>query len=197
MKRAQLRELHYITPIENVRSILTHGILCNVRARRLRPVSVADPAVQDSRERRRVPGGLELHRYVNLYFTARNPMMYKRQAQHRQLCVLRVSPEVLDLAGVVITDGNAASDYTAFRASPAGLEALDEKLVFARYWTDPDQVRAYHKRRVKCAEVLVPEVVGAEHVLGIYVSCEGARNRLLAEGITLPIEINPDLFFQT
>jgi hypothetical protein len=35
--------------------------------------------------------------------------------------VLKVSTEVLDLSGVVITNGNASSKYVAFRAAPAGL----------------------------------------------------------------------------
>ena len=55
-----------------------------------------------------------LHEYANLYLCARNPMLYKRRESHGTLCVLRVSTDVLDLPGVVLTGGNAASDYTAF-----------------------------------------------------------------------------------
>jgi hypothetical protein len=40
--------------------------------------------------------------------------MFKRQAEAPDLCVLRVSTRVLDLAGVVISDQNAASGYVRF-----------------------------------------------------------------------------------
>jgi len=196
MKRSDLNELHYIVPIDNVPSIMERGILCNARVQSLNPVSVADPEVQRRRERRRIPGGLPLHAYVNLYLTARNPMLYRRQAQHSEPCVLRVSTAVLDLPGTVIADGNAAIDYTAFRASPSGLEAVDGGLVFAEYWTDPDHIMAYRRKRVKCAEVLVPEVVASDYIEGIYVSCQEAKEKLLVAGVTLPIEINPHLFFR-
>nr|VFJ98995.1 MAG: protein of unknown function (DUF4433) [Candidatus Kentron sp. LFY] len=70
--------------------------------------------VQDRRNKIQVPGGMRLHQYANLYFDARNPMMYKRLAQVEVLCVLCVSTDVLNLPGVVITDQNAASDYVRF-----------------------------------------------------------------------------------
>ncbi len=131
MKRSDLRELHYITPIQNVPSIMNHGILCHQKARQLNHASVSMQEVQDIRSRKRVPGGLPLHAYVNLYFCARNPMMRKRTHQHFSLCVLQLSVGVLDLPNVVIADGNAASDYTAFWLSPLGLDRVDFDLVFA------------------------------------------------------------------
>src|SRR4030043_1950598 len=125
MKRSERHELHYITPIQNVSSIMHHGILCHQKARQLNHASVAMQKVQDIRSRKRVPGGLPLHAYVNLYFCARNPMMRKRTHQHLSLCVLQVSVGVLDLPNVVVADGNAASDYTAFWIPHLGLEQDD------------------------------------------------------------------------
>ena len=66
-------------------------------------------SVQDLRDKKQVPGGLQLHQYANLYFHARNPMLFKRLNEVDSLCVLRISKEVL-AAGAVITDQNAASD---------------------------------------------------------------------------------------
>ncbi|MGI5920970.1 MAG: DarT ssDNA thymidine ADP-ribosyltransferase family protein [Syntrophomonadaceae bacterium] len=48
---------------------------------------------------------------------ARNPMMYRRRNLHCDLCVLRISPEVLDIRGAVVTDRNAFSNYAAFYPS--------------------------------------------------------------------------------
>lgn len=149
MKRSELSELHYITPIENIPSILNHGILCKNRARSFGPASIAMAEIQDTRASKSVPGGLPLHDYANLYLCARNPMMSKRRGMHMEICVLRINTDVLDLEGVVISDGNAASKYTAFWASPSGLARVDRDRVFAEYWTDPDQITYWRKASAK------------------------------------------------
>lgn len=197
MRREELTELHYITPIENVPSILQRGILSNRRARPLRPKSIAKQEVQDLRAKVRVPGGRALHEYANLYICARNPMMYARRALHTETCVLRVSTDVLDLPGVVITDQNAASGYRLFLPSPRGLAFVDREMVFAEDWTHPGDSAAYYRHRsVKCAEVLVPDLVPTEFVAGAYVSGEAARMALAALAPALPAVVNADMFFQ-
>lgn len=110
MDRDDLKELHYIKPIDNVPSILMHGILSHKRAARLTHSSVAMQAIQDLRATKVVPGGRKLHEYDNLYICARNPMLYKRLEMRDQICVLVVGPDVLDLDGSVVTDQNAASN---------------------------------------------------------------------------------------
>ena len=102
MNRDDINELHYITPITNVPSILQHGLLSHSRSQKVVHRSVAMAEIQQRRSGKVVPGGRPLHDYVNLYFHARNPMLYKRKAQHQGLCVLRISPEVLDLSGAII-----------------------------------------------------------------------------------------------
>jgi len=195
MNRQDLAELHYITPIDNVPSILQQGILSHKRAAPLQPSSVAMQKVQDIRAGKAVPGGRKLHEYVNLYICARNPMLFLRKDQHADLCVLRVSTTVLDLPGVIVTDGNAASDYVRFAAAPDGLSIVDRDRTFAEYWTDPDQVVGWRKKAAKCAEVLVPDRVGPCHLTGAYVSCEQAKAKLEALGTGLPIAANGYLFF--
>ena len=130
MRREDLTELHYITPIANVASILGHGILSHRRAAGLLHQSVAKREVQERRRYVTVPGGRPLHEYVNLYICARNPMLFLIMKQRRpeELCVLRVSPEVVDLLGVVVTDQNAASDHVRWSST---LAIIDRNLVFA------------------------------------------------------------------
>src|SRR5690606_32670158 len=82
----EVPELHFITPIENVSSILEHGIVCNRLAAKFRHHSIALDVVQQRRAEIRIPGGAPLHAYANLYFHARNPMMYRRQEDHASLC---------------------------------------------------------------------------------------------------------------
>jgi hypothetical protein len=154
------------------------------------------PEIQQRRVQKSVPGGRALHDYVNLYFCARNPMLYKRKEQHQELCILRINHLILQLPGIIITDGNASSDYTRFWSYPEGLNNIDWETVFAEYWTDPDQIKKWYKTRVKCAEVLVPDKVAPHYIQGIYVSCDEVNLVLKSLNCDLPIQKNPYLFFK-
>ena len=192
----RVTEFHCIMPMANIDSVLKLGILSNERSARLAHTSVAMQPVQDRRDVKRVPGGLMLHRYANLYFHARNPMMFKRLAEAPNLCVLRVSTTVAELEGVVFSDQNAASDWVRF-LDPSQWVELDFDAIYALDWRHPDDpIEYYRHKSKKCAEVLVPERVEPSFLLGAYVVDEDAATRLVACGFTLPVEIDPVLFFR-
>jgi len=200
MQRDELTELHYIVPIENVPSILARGLLSHRRVDNLpdKPRSVAMPEMQDRRQNVRLPTGRHLHEYVNLYFHARNPMMYKRNDLHQELCVIRISTDVLDIPGTIITDRNAGAAYPRFYRSPVGLVYLDHDTVFAEDWRHPGDKRAYwNHKAIKCAEVLVPDRVGPEYIEGTYVSCKQAKANLLHVAGQVVVDINGHIFFQS
>lgn len=192
----RVTELHCIMPIANIPLVLEHGILSYERAARLPHHSVAMQPVQERRDRIQVPSGLQLHQYANLYFHARNPMLFKRRSEADVLCVLCVSVDVLSMQGVVITDCNAASDYARYLA-PEQWQFLDFEDIFALDWRHPgNPPRFYQHKSRKCAEVLVPHQVDRRFLSGAYVVDAGARNRLVAQGFTLPIHFDPVLFFR-
>ncbi len=195
VKREELEELHYITPIGNVASICRIGILSHRGAVKISHESVAMDEIQDRRAKVVVPGGRKLHDYVNLYLCARNPMLYKRQNRHAELCVLRISPKVLDLQSVVIADGNASSDYVRFAQAPAGLSIVSRELTFAEWWTDPDPIQRLRRKVWKCAEVLIPDRVDPEFLVGAYVSCKDSLLRFDGLGVNITAVVNPNLFF--
>jgi len=197
MRREELEELHYISPIANVPSILTHGILSHMRASKLPHQSVAMPEIQDRRRKVRVPNARSLHEYVNLYICARNPMMYKRQAEHSSICVLRINPSVLDLPKAIIADQNASSDYVRFFPASSGLVRIDRDLVFAERWTHPDDlIEQLRHRSIKCAEVLVPDRVDASFITGVYISGSIGQNALAAVAPGLAATVYGYMFFR-
>lgn len=191
----RVTELHCIMPIANIGSVLVHGILSYARAAKLPHRSVALQPVQDRRDQKQVPGGLKLHQYANLYFHARNPMMYKRANEADGLCILRVSTEVLALPGVVLSDQNAASDYVRFLA-PAQWPELPFDDIFARDWTHPDRIVYWRQKARRCAEVLVPQRVEPKFLTGAHVVDAEASKRLASHRWHLPIALSPDLFFR-
>jgi len=89
MRREELGDLHYITPIANVASILSKGILSHQRAARVPHQSVAMQEVQDRRMNTIVPGiNKKLHDYANVYICARNPMLFKIVSDSRGIGLL-------------------------------------------------------------------------------------------------------------
>ena len=192
----RVTELHCIMPIDNIELVMTHGILSYERAAKLTHHSVALQPVQERRDQKQVPGGLKLHQYANLYFHARNPMLFRRLSEAADLCVLQVSIDVLETSGTVITDCNAASDYVRFLA-PSQASVLNFDDIYAMDWRHQNNPSRYyqHKSR-KCAEVLVPHAVEPQFLSGAYVIDDAAATRLRAAGFHLQVKVDPVLFFR-
>ena len=196
MELADIKQLFYLTHVENVGSIIERGILSHSLAQSVPHKRIDMPVVQEKRENKSVPGGKMLHGYANLYVSARNPMLYKRKDEHKDICVLRVKIEVLNIPEVVVTTGNAASSYVSFYPAWRGIERLERSLVFAKSWKDEDEIKAARKRIAKCAEVLVPDCVPPELIFGAYVSCKETMEELGNRFPNLQVEQNHILFFQ-
>jgi ssDNA thymidine ADP-ribosyltransferase, DarT len=198
MRREELDELHYITPIQNVPSVLQRGLLSHRKAASVPHISVAMEVIQERRRHVIVPGGRRLHDYVNLYVNARNKMMFKVKSDHGvdDLCVLKVATNVIDLPGAVVADRNASSDYVRFDPAPEGVRRLDRETIFARYWNHPDPIEKQRHGSLMCAEVLIPDQVPPTFVIGAYVATSQAQTSLQALSPSLPIEVKPYLFFR-
>ena len=140
-------EFQCIMPIANIPSVIERGILSYERAAKLQHRSVAMQPVQDKRDQKHVPGGLRLHHYANLYFDARNPMMFKRRGEADSLCVLRVSTAVLGVGGTVLSDQNAASDYARF-LHPRQWRALNFDDIYSMDWRHRGDPIAYWRHKI-------------------------------------------------
>jgi hypothetical protein len=166
-------------------------------AAKIEHISVAMEDVQDVRAGVRVPGGLRLHQYANLYFNARNTMMFKRHGNHQKLGVVSIKSAILDTPGVVLSDCNAASvGFAEFGTSDEILPKLGLTEIFAESWNHSDY---YEKRRHKarmCAEVLVPRRIAPEAIRGVYVSCDETQLVMQARHPNVKFKVNPYLFFQ-
>lgn len=180
-------------------SILTKGILSHNLATKVSHQSVAMQEVQEIRMNKLVQGtnGLTIHDYANVYICARNSMMYKRKDDHALLCVLQVNTTILDIDGAIVTDRNAAASIASFRPAKTGLLLIDREKVFADDWRHPgDQLEYMRHRSIKCAEVLIPNKIPSNRIIGAYVSCVQSQVALSGAAPNLKITINPHLFFQ-
>lgn len=153
---SRVKELHSIMPIANMGSVLKHGILSHNKCKEVPHNDISLENVQDKRDSKVVPNGLPLHDYANLYFCARNPMMYRRKSEAQDLCVLKISLKVTHLSDVVYTDQNAARNYVKFFSKSEVKKSINFDWVFADDWNDDNQAMKWRKSSAKCAEVLIP-----------------------------------------
>lgn len=184
-------------PIENIPSVLQHGILCHALAGALPHTSIAMEAAQEKRDQIELPDGRPLHEFANVYFHARNPMMYLRRSEAGSLCVLQVSPGILDIPGVWVSDGNAASrNYVKFHRPTEMASSLNFDLIFARWWVETFTPFGSERKHAKCAEALVPDEILPNYITGAYVIDLIRKQKLEGKGFNMPITIDPDLFFK-
>lgn len=189
--------LYNIQAIANIPSIMQKGLLSNEKAHKINHISIAMNEVQARRELIRIPNGMKLHQYANLYFDPWNPMLSRKRSENEEICILKFDRIILDLEGVILSDRNASSDYAAFYSVKAGLENIDFNLVYARYWTDDDYYVQCRKKSIKCAEILVPYSIPFDYVVCAAVVNEDAARKLEAVHFNRQIMIEPRVFFRS
>ena len=130
-KKADINSLFYITHVENLPSILRHGILSHsqVVAQNVPYEAIYDTAIVSNRKEKMTSAGRSLWDYANVYFQPRNPMMYRvvHEKGRKNLAVVAVRPEVMNGDGVLITDGNAANGPTRFYPPADGLKVIESQ----------------------------------------------------------------------
>lgn len=72
MRKEDFKELHYITHIDNLLSILENGILCYEKSKKLHYKSIANQKVQKRRAKMVIPGGKKITPYDGTGSAAKN-----------------------------------------------------------------------------------------------------------------------------
>lgn len=188
----EVPEFHYILPVDNLSSVMQKGLLSHERADKLKHSSVAMNEIQYRRQDKRIPNGLMLHEYVNLYFHARNPMITKLMSLC-SICILRVNKEIVKYPNIVIADRNASSGYASFLSIDQAYR-LDYIRIYAKDWRDPIFSEYCDKKSKKCAEILIPNVVPYNLISGLYVKNESDISIIKEKGFDKEITIEKELF---
>jgi O-acetyl-ADP-ribose deacetylase (regulator of RNase III) len=197
-RETDIRSLYYITHVQNLPSILHNGILSHgqIESHGIPFTPIYDADIVSNRKDKTTPDNKSLWEYANVYFQARNPMMYRvvHEKGRRELAVVGVTPTIVDGKGVLVTDGNAASKATGFLRAPEGLKRLrdDWRIVQAEYWNDRDG----SKRKIM-AELLVPERIAPECIHTVFVADHETKQKVegLIGGARVPVVPEPNMFF--
>lgn len=199
-KQNSRRELYYITHVDNLESILRHGIYSHskIEQAKIDPKKIYDNSVMLLRQARTTPSQRNLWEYANLYWQPRNPMLYriKSSMSSATLAIIGVDREqVLKLPGIFITDGNAAhSESKIFDVTTGKDRIKDLKTVLTSdYWRESDG----SKRKIM-AEVLVPDFIPKSLIRSIYVPTHELKRQLSSKiDLTFKLDIIPEahMFF--
>jgi O-acetyl-ADP-ribose deacetylase (regulator of RNase III) len=198
-RTAEIKSLFYITHVENVPSILRHGILSHamMESRNVSFTPIYDAEIVSKRKHKATPERGSLWEYANLYFQPRNPMMYRviHEKAKKDLAVIGVKPSVLELPHVMIADGNAANNLTRFFTAAEGRKVIQGQwsAIQAEYWNDVDG----SKRKIM-AECLVPDQVMPDQIHTVFVADHETKKRVegLIGSAPMPAVPEPNLFFR-
>lgn len=192
------RELYYITHIDNIPSILQCGILSheNIEVKRIKYTPIYAEDIVSRRKAIMVPDGRSLWSFANLYFNARNPMLYRVVCEKapEKIAVIGVTPAILSLEDSYVTTGNAAHTQSSIveKSSKVIFEVFRETK--RDFWAEEDG----SKRKIM-AECLVPNVVPSDLIKTIYVASHDARAEVQKEirFSKIPVISNPWMFFRS
>lgn len=187
--------LYHMTHVDNLTSIIENGLLSHNEAYRqgLIEADISDPSVQDIRAGKVDPFyNRPLHEYVPLYFSPRNPMLYRRRGIQEDILILGLSPQILSEPNTLFTDGNAAASGTSFYQGVQMLNQLPWDSIKAKSWTDVED----GKRR-KCAEVLVYPKISPARIQMIFWYSKKHREAVITakQGTSIIEKVNRDLYF--
>jgi len=196
----KLRGLYYITHINNLLSILEKGILCHreIEEKKIPSTQIYDAEIIAARKEKKISDEHSLWDFVNLYFQPRNAMLYRvtfvsSGINSEDIIIIGLKSSILNRNDIFVTDGNAASPYTAFFSAKEvqkHIKAIREK-TDKEWWASEDG-----SKRELMAECLVLGSVNSEYISEIYVSNENALNKVREIcKRNIPVIPEPELFF--
>ncbi len=200
MSRSPIKQLFYITHIDNIPSILERGIFSHeeIKKKGIKSEPIYDSQIVSKRHEKFTSNDRSLWSYANLYFQPRNAMLYRVlfEKSIEEVVIIAVNPDIMGEDGVILTDGNAAAEDTKFFKTDEVRKYLSiiYKDTQKDYWQEADG----SKRRLM-AECLVPDCIPPENISTIYVANQNIRKQLLNKLPRKDIEIIPvpKTFFQS
>jgi O-acetyl-ADP-ribose deacetylase (regulator of RNase III) len=198
MGALDIKGLYYITHVDNLPSILRLGILSHEGVERegISYTRIYDKEIVADRKDKLTPDGKSLWSFANLYFNARNPMLYRviHERSLDDIAVVCVRPTMLQREDILITTGNARASLSRILPGSKGIEVLPEikRQVDIVWWKQEDG----SKRKIM-AECLVPDLVPPDYIEEIYVASHEVREKVKARlPSRIPIIPEPNMFFQ-
>ncbi|SMM97616.1 ADP-ribose 1''-phosphate phophatase related protein [uncultured Candidatus Thioglobus sp.] len=197
----EINNLYYICHIDNLKSILENGLLSHNKIQTFSPKVIYDESIIS--RRKDIKPNLEknetLWDFSNLYFNARNAMLYRviHEQALKNVVIIQFSKLVLDYAKThhsYISIGNAAHSESNFTADiETGLKDLKKIWSFwnKEYWNESDG-----SKRLMMSELIVQDKIPENYIDSIYVASEAIGNEVKELTDFANVITEPNMFFQ-
>ncbi len=170
--------LYYIAHKDNIRGILTHGILCRRMVPPSKHINIADLNVLKIRDNKNDPiFGLPVTCYAPLYFNPQNPMLFvleKREDLKNKLVIIAINRTILYHPNAIFTDGNASNNPTRFYNRLSDLEELDWDTIMNTNGIPKNQ----EEKRKRMAEVLIGGMIPPSYIRKLYTNNAKTKNEV-------------------
>lgn len=202
LKKIQAKKipLYYITPIENLSSILTHGICCRrfVETHSLEKRSIGNKEIINERRKNKiVEFDKTLIDFVNFYFQPINGMLRSYDLSTRKnIIIIEIDYNIFQ-PGIFFSDGNAAKGNFYIRIFPI-TEFYEEYPKIEKYLEGKYGFQDEERKWRRMAECLIPENVGIEFIKVIHINqystCRDKLNEILKQhNLAIPIIDNQEI----
>lgn len=171
----------YMMHLENLESVLAHGIYCHKTALEKGMImkDISSAGVQRLRSRQKdvtcqsAEYSVYPHMYVPLYFATNTPMQFVVVDRFKEnVVLLKVDANVCRKPGTLFSNGNVADHESSIYDSDRFVTEVDWDRVF-------DSKRPAFSadwKRVRAAEVLIYEVVEPNYIREIHVHCNASES---------------------
>lgn len=181
--------IYHMTHIDNVASILEHGLLAHDNGRT--QVDISDHCVNALRSKVEPFYGKAIHAYVPFYLNPKNAMLYTRRSLQEDIVIFAFDRTLMLDDKTLFSDGNAASSSTQFYNNLKDLSKLPWDCLNSNSWNSHED-----GKRKRMAEVLVPHCVARQKVQKIF--CNSFKSyyqlRALVDS-SIEIERNGKFYF--
>jgi hypothetical protein len=155
---------------------------------------IYDECIVSRRKGIKTPDGKSLWDFANLFFEARNPMLFRVKCEKDtyNIAIIGVEPSVLSLPGVYVTTGNAAHSQSEIKPPTRGVMSSILRNTKREFWSEHDG----SKRKIM-AECLVPDEISASYIKAVYVVDHDSKRKVEKMGLSssIPVIPEPHMFF--
>jgi O-acetyl-ADP-ribose deacetylase (regulator of RNase III) len=196
----EIDKLYYICHIDNIKSILDLGLLSHNESQKVESKTIYDASIINHRNaiKPHKDKDYTLWNFANLYFNARNAMLYRvmHEIGEENVAIIQFNKLTIDYAqnnNSLISLGNAAHNESSFVDINNGIKQLKKiwKSWNKEYWNDADG-----SKRLMMSELLVLEKIPPEFISSIYVANERIGDKVKSLTSFENIITQPNLFFR-
>lgn len=185
--------LYHMTHIDNLDSILTHGLYAHNNP--LQQQDISNRAVNSRRGYADPIYHKSIHDYVPFYFNPRNAMLYRTQSQYKDnIVILGFDSRLLLMENMLFTNGNAAANGTQFFNDLQALKTFNWNLIFSRSWNGYGE----HVKKLMMSEVLINQHLRQDMIESI--NCSSTRMKKAIKNNfslnTINVTADTNLFFE-